>query len=122
MHITGHEQNTLWDDSQWEFKIVRARNREFGQRDHLEALLREEALAGWIMTDKYNDSQVRFRRRRIARVQDRYLPPHIDPYRTVYIPDASAGVQNLHLIALAIVLSVLLVAIAMLAVLVSLPT
>ncbi len=122
MHTTGYDRDMLRDDTQWEFKIVRARNREFGQREHLETLLREESLAGWIMTDKYNDSQVRFRRRRAARSQDRFLPPHIDPYRTIYIPAASLSAQNLHLIALAIVLAVVLVAIALVVVLVSLPT
>jgi hypothetical protein len=69
---------------QWEYKIVRARNGEFGDRAHLRALLRQEGRAGWIMIEKYDDYQVRFKRPCSARRLDDQLPPEIDPYRTIY--------------------------------------
>ena len=70
----------------WEYKIVRSRQGEFADRRHLEALLRQESRAGWIMVEKYDDSQVRFKRLHNARSRDQRLPPDIDPYRTVYSP------------------------------------
>jgi hypothetical protein len=68
----------------WEYKIVRARNGEFGDRQHLRALLRQERRAGWIMIEKYDDYQVRFKRPCSAREWDDQLPPGVDPYRTIY--------------------------------------
>ncbi len=56
-------------DTYWEYKIVRARHGEFARRDHLTDLLRQEARAGWIMTEKYSDGQVRFKRARSARAE-----------------------------------------------------
>ena len=71
-------------DERWEYKIVRAPNGEFGQREHLRALLRQEGLAGWVMVEKYDDWRVEFKRPCSARRWDNELPPEIDPYRTVY--------------------------------------
>ncbi|MCD4686725.1 MAG: hypothetical protein K8S97_12385 [Anaerolineae bacterium] len=114
--FTTHDYNTYW-----EYKIVRARHGEFARRDYLIALLRQEARAGWIMTEKYSDGQVRFKRPRSARAGDRYLPPTIDPYRTVFVATPHLASQNLHLFALAITLVMALIAIALLVLLVSLP-
>lgn len=71
-------------ENQWEYKTVRAPNGEFGRPEHLRALIRQEARAGWIMIEKMNDWQVRFKRPRDAYRWDNGLPPEIDPYRTVY--------------------------------------
>jgi hypothetical protein len=71
-------------EDRWEYKIVRAPNGEFGQREHLRALLDQERRAGWMMVEKYNDWQVRFKRPRNARQLDDTLPSYIDPYRTIY--------------------------------------
>jgi hypothetical protein len=71
-------------DDRWEYKTVRAPNGEFGQPEHLRAVIRQERHAGWIMVEKINDWQVRFRRSQDAYLWDDKLPPTVDPYRTVY--------------------------------------
>jgi hypothetical protein len=71
-------------EEDWEFKIVRATSPAFRKPEELQKLLREEALAGWTMVEKFDDSRVRFKRPRSAREQDPYLPPGVDPYRTQY--------------------------------------
>ncbi len=71
-------------DKDWEFKIVRASGYTFSKSEILQKLLEEEARAGWIMLEKFDDSRVRFKRPRTARDQDANLPAGIDPYRTYY--------------------------------------
>lgn len=113
MHTYPYDHSAYLDDTAWEFKIVRARNREFGQRDHLEALLYQESLAGWIMTDKYNDSQIRFMRPRRFRERDHYLPRGIDPYRTTYIPDDDGSAQTQYAILLTLVVGATIMALVL---------
>jgi hypothetical protein len=74
------------DDLQqnWEFKIVRAITPVFHTREALNRLLEEEAQAGWVMVEKFDDSRVRFKRPQSARLNDVHLPAEIDPYRTHY--------------------------------------
>jgi len=106
-------------ESNWEYKIVRARNNEFGNRHHLDSLLYQEGLAGWQIVEKYNDAQVRFKRPRSARAWDAALPPHIDPYRTIYaVPSTSDG---LHLIVMTVSLILVVLTIAIVGILASLP-
>jgi hypothetical protein len=69
---------------EWEFKIVRANTRVFRNPAVLEKLIKEEAQAGWVMLEKFDDSRVRFRRPRSARENDYRLPAGVDPYRTQY--------------------------------------
>jgi hypothetical protein len=71
-------------DEDWEFKIVRANSAAFGKPEVLQKLLQEEAVAGWTMVEKFDDSRIRFKRPRDAREQDAYLPEGVDPYRTQY--------------------------------------
>lgn len=71
-------------DEDWEFKIVRANSAAFRKPETLQKLLTEEAVAGWTMLEKFDDSRIRFKRPRSAREQDGYLPEGIDPYRTQY--------------------------------------
>ncbi|MBN1564544.1 MAG: hypothetical protein JXA10_11935 [Anaerolineae bacterium] len=106
-------------ENNWEYKIVRARNNEFRYRHHLDALLQQEALAGWEIVEKYNDSQIRFKRPRSARTWDGDLPPHIDPYRTIYHPSAQSS--DLQLIVLTMSLIIIVLVIATLGILASLP-
>ncbi len=68
----------------WEFKIVRANTTAFRNPPALNQLLQQEALAGWTMVEKFDDSRVRFKRPRQARLRDSTLPPGLDPYRTHY--------------------------------------
>lgn len=70
----------------WEFKIVRATMPAFSKPETLQALLQEEALAGWSMVEKFDDNRVRFKRPRSARERDATLPEGVDPYRTQYGP------------------------------------
>ena len=68
----------------WEYKIVHAPNGEFGQPEHLRAVIQQERRAGWIMVEKMSDWQVRFKRPDDAYLRDGELPPTVDPYRMVY--------------------------------------
>jgi hypothetical protein len=74
------------DDSgqDWEFKIVRANTPVFGKPEHFNRLLEEEAQAGWSLVEKFDNSRIRFKRPRVARLNDATLPPGIDPYRVQY--------------------------------------
>lgn len=94
-------------DEDWEFKIVRANSAAFRKPETLQKLLTEEAVAGWTMLEKFDDSRIRFKRPRSAREQDGYLPEGIDPYRTQY--GASAFLYA------ALVIGVLLLIVFMLA-------
>jgi hypothetical protein len=106
-------------DDRWEYKIVRAPNGEFGQRDHLRALLEQEGRAGWQMLEKYDDWQVRFRRPRSARRWDGNLPPEIDPYRTIYaVPTDN---ELLHALVMVAGLCFVIFALVILVVVTSLP-
>ncbi|MCP4539081.1 MAG: hypothetical protein GY832_18250 [Chloroflexi bacterium] len=68
----------------WEFKIVRSDSAAFRDPDVLNRLVEEEARAGWVMLEKFDDSRVRFKRPRTARAKDTFLPDGVDPYRTQY--------------------------------------
>ena len=70
--------------SDWEFKIVRSESGAFRKPEILRKLIEEEARAGWVMLEKFDDRRVRFKRPRSARNRDALLPPGVDPYRTQY--------------------------------------
>jgi hypothetical protein len=78
-------------NADWEFKIVRSLTPVFNKPGKLQALVEEEARAGWVMLEKLDDQRIRFKRARSERAQDAYLPPDIDPYRTNY--GVSMGTQ-----------------------------
>jgi len=76
----------------YEFKIVRANTTAFRNPKALNQLLDQEARAGWTMVEKFDDSRVRFKRPRQARLDDAKLPPGADPYRTNYgMPPVTFG-------------------------------
>jgi len=68
----------------WEFKIVRSSMGAFSNPATLQNLIEEEAQAGWIMLEKFDDSRVRFKRPVSARSKDATRPGDIEPYRTTY--------------------------------------
>ena len=68
----------------WEFKIVRSDSAAFRDPEVLKKLVEEEAQAGWVMLEKFDNSRVRFKRPRSARARDAFLPDGVDPYRTQY--------------------------------------
>ncbi len=80
--MTAYGSDDLNQD--WEFKIVRANTGVFGNPTHLNRLLDEEARAGWIMVEKFDNNRIRFKRQRQARLNDSNLPPGVDPYRSHY--------------------------------------
>ena len=71
-------------ENSWEFKIVRSDSGVFRKPEALQALMDEEAMAGWEILEKLDDGRVRFKRPKSARNNDFSLPPGIDPYRTRY--------------------------------------
>jgi hypothetical protein len=69
---------------EWEFKIVRSDAGAFRKPETVRKLVEEEARAGWVMLEKFDDSRIRFKRPRSARARDAFLPDGVDPYRTQY--------------------------------------
>ena len=78
--MTSYSNEEMEKD--WEFKIVRNEYGIFRKPEVFQQLLDEEAIAGWEMLEKLDDSRVRFKRKRSARKSDTMLPPGIDPYRS----------------------------------------
>jgi hypothetical protein len=68
----------------WEFKIVRANTGVFRNPAEFDKLVKEEAQAGWILLEKFDNTRVRFKRPVSARQSDGMLPAGVDPYRTQY--------------------------------------
>lgn len=80
--MTEYTHDDLRED--WEFKIVRSDSGAFRNPGVLNQLVEEEARAGWVLLEKFDDSRVRFKRSRSARSRDAFLPSDVDPYRTRY--------------------------------------
>ena len=78
--MTGYSSEDLAGN--WEFKILRAVTRQFQSPDTLRQVLAEEAQAGWILVEKFDDKRLRLKRPMSAREHDHELS--IDPYRTTY--------------------------------------
>ena len=54
----------------WEFKIVRSQSRRFKNTQTLRRAIEEEARAGWVMLEKFDDSRIGFKRPVSARERD----------------------------------------------------
>lgn len=80
--MARYTQDALQGD--WEFKIVRSDSAAFRKPEVLNELIEEEAQAGWVMLEKFDDNRVRFKRPHSARARDAFLPDDVDPYRTRY--------------------------------------
>jgi hypothetical protein len=78
--MATYDPEDLVDD--WEFKIVRATSPIFARPDIFQRLLEEEARAGWIMVEKFDDTRIRFKRRRSEREYDSERGDDLNPYRT----------------------------------------
>jgi len=81
-NMTDYTHDDLAGD--WEFKIVRSDSGAFRKPEVLRELVEQEAQAGWIMLEKFDDNRVRFKRPRSAQAKDPFLPAEVDPYRTRY--------------------------------------
>ena len=77
--MTSYTAEELNDD--WEFKIVRTVTRKFRDPLELRKVLDEEAQAGWILVEKFDDQRIRLKRPVSARPHDNELS---FPYRTTY--------------------------------------
>ena len=80
--MTPYTQTDL--DSDWEFKIVRSDYGAFRKPEALDALLEEQAQAGWVMLEKFDNNRIRLKRPRSARARDAFLPEGVDAYSTCY--------------------------------------
>jgi hypothetical protein len=106
--MTAYSSRDLADD--WEFKIVRSAMSTFRNPEKLRAMLEEEARAGWVLVEKFDDQRIRLKRPAHAKQLDGKLD--FDPYRTqVGTTDAKAALVILGIIG-GVLLTVVLLAIA----------
>lgn len=75
--MTPYSSEALAED--WEFKILRSCQGRFRDPAQLSQYLAEEARAGWVLVEKFDDSRIRLKRRASARAKDATLD--FDPYR-----------------------------------------
>jgi len=78
--MTGYSQADLTEG--WEFKILRSATNVFRNPDCLRQALEEEARAGWVLVEKFDNQRLRLKRPASARAGDAALG--FDPYRTSY--------------------------------------
>jgi hypothetical protein len=76
--LTPYSRNDLAQD--WEFKIVRSAMAGFRKPEFLRQVLDDEARAGWVLVEKFDNSRLRLKRPATARERDGKLD--FDPYRT----------------------------------------
>ena len=104
--LTPYSTTDLAQD--WEFKIVRSAMGSFRSPAFLQRVLDDEARAGWVLVEKFDNTRIRLKRTALARERDGKLD--FDPYRT----DAGPSQLTIALIAigigLVIVLALVLVA------------
>jgi len=63
----------------WEFKIIRSATSMFKDPEKMRAVLDEEARAGWVLVEKFDNQRIRLKRPHSARAADATLG--FDPYR-----------------------------------------
>ncbi|MCD4686724.1 MAG: hypothetical protein K8S97_12380 [Anaerolineae bacterium] len=80
--MTTYLPEELRDD--WEFKIVRSHLEAFRNPQKLKRVIAEEARAGWVLVEKFDNGRLRFKRPASARANDQILPQDVDPYRTTF--------------------------------------
>jgi hypothetical protein len=68
-------------EGNYEFKILRSLTGAFRKQSVMDKALREEALSGWTLIEKFDSSRLRLYRPRLDRPQS---TAGIDPYRTHY--------------------------------------
>ena len=95
--MSGYTQADLAQD--WEFKILRSSTGAFKNPDRLREAVEQEAHAGWVLIEKFDNQRLRFKRPVSARSGDATLAPGLDPYRTTY------GMSEIRL-ALTIIISI----------------
>lgn len=93
---------------EWEFKIVRSAFGAFGNAQKLKQMLKEEAEAGWVLVEKFDNTRVRLKRPAQVRKRDHLLPPEINPYRTTYGGSEMALVLLIIGVSVAVALGIIL--------------
>ncbi len=106
--MTGYRPEDL---DGWEFKILRAQTARFRRPERLQAVLQEEAAAGWELVEKFDDNRLRLKRRVECRERDSSLGP--DPYRTWV--GMTPGKVAWIVIAVSLLFMVLVIAVALIA-------
>ena len=76
--LTPYSPTELAQD--WEFKIVRSAMGSFRSPAFLQRVLDDEARAGWVLVEKFDNTRIRLKRTSKARERDGKLD--FDPYRT----------------------------------------
>ena len=103
--MTPYSQPDLSQD--WEFKILRSASGSFKKPEFLRQCLEEEARAGWVLVEKFDDARVRLKRPTTAKERDGKLD--IDPYRIQVGASPNAVAMAIVGITLAISMGVLFV-------------
>ena len=80
--MTGYTPADLAQN--WEFKILRSSTGAFRNPDRFREAVDQEARAGWVLLEKFDNQRLRFKRPVSARSGDATLAPGMDPYRTTY--------------------------------------
>ncbi len=78
--LTPYTEEDLQEE--WEFKILRANTAAFKNPQVFQQACQEEARAGWILIEKFDNCRLRFKRPVSAQENDRSLD--FDPYRTEF--------------------------------------
>jgi len=80
--MTGYTPADLAQN--WEFKILRSSTSAFKNPDRFREAVDQEARAGWVLIEKFDNQRLRFKRPVSARTGDAALTSGLDPYRTTY--------------------------------------
>ena len=84
--MTGYSHADLAGD--WEFKILRSSTGAFRHPERFREAVEQEASAGWVLIEKFDNQRLRFKRPVSARSGDATLADSggggLDPYRTTY--------------------------------------
>lgn len=80
--MTTYSREELAGD--WEFKILRSLTGAFKKPEALHRVLDEEAQAGWVLVEKFDNSRIRLKRPASARDSDLHIG--FDAYRTYVGP------------------------------------
>jgi hypothetical protein len=100
--MTPYSARDLAED--WEFKIIRLLTAKYRDPARLQAILEEEARAGWTLVEKFDGSRVRLKRPASARSRDATLP--FDARRTTFGPGPGYMIVSIFLCALALIATV----------------
>ncbi len=94
----------------WEFKILRSASGVFKKPERMQEILEEEARAGWMLVEKFDNNRLRLKRPSGASQNDRHLD--YDPWRTEIGASQTKHEAKIAVIVVGIVFAVLGIAAA----------